>query len=65
MGGLVLTSSGNVTEGMTSALSTAFSAVQTDVVSIITTALPVALGVMGIGIALTLGIKYFKKFVSK
>lgn len=53
---------GNVTAGMTSALNTAFQAVQTDVVSIITTALPSALGIMAIGLALTIGIRIFRSF---
>lgn len=52
--------SGNITSGMTSALNTAFESVQTDVISIITTALPPALVIMGIGIALTIGIRTFR-----
>lgn len=58
-------SSGNVTAGMTTALQTAFNNVQTDVTSIITTALPYALAIMGISLALTIGIKIFKRFTGK
>lgn len=54
----------NITADMTTALQTAFAAVQTDVVSIITTALPYALAVMGVMLAVTLGIRFFKR-VSK
>lgn len=53
-------SGGNVSSGMTTALQTAFSNVQTDVTSIITTALPYALGVMGLIIAIRVGVKFFR-----
>ena len=53
--------SGNITSGMTTALGTAFTAVQTDVVTLITTALPYAAAIMGIGMALSIGIRQFKK----
>lgn len=53
---------GNVTAGMTTALSTAFANVQADVISIITTALPYALPIMGIMLALTIGIRAFRRF---
>lgn len=57
-------STGNVTSDMTTALQTAFGNVQTDVVSVITTALPYALAVMGLILAVTIGIRFFKR-VSK
>ena len=52
---------GNIDSTMTTSLTTAFTAVKTDVVSIITTALPPALAIMGIGIAIMIGIKFFKR----
>lgn len=55
-------SAGNVTAAMTTALQTAFGNVQTDVVSVVTTALPYALGIMGLMLALSIGIKAFKRF---
>ena len=51
----------NITSGMTTALGTAFTAVQNDVVTLITTALPYAAAIMGIGMALSIGIRQFKK----
>lgn len=53
---------GNLDEGTKTALSTAFDGVKQDVLDIISVALPAALVITGIGIAITLGIKFFKKF---
>lgn len=52
----------NLTEDFKTALSTAFSTVKSDAVSLMTLALPAALAIMGIVIAIKLGIKFFKKF---
>ena len=49
-----------VTESMKTALSDAFAGVSADVISIATIALPVALGIAGLFIAIRLGIKFFK-----
>lgn len=43
------------------AMGTAFGSIRDDFFSILGTALPIALAVVGAGIAITLGIKYFKK----
>lgn len=51
---------GAVTSGMTSAMTTAFNNVQADVVSIITTALPPALAIMGLILAIRVGIRWFR-----
>lgn len=59
------TPSGNVTSGMTTALQTGFSNVQADVTTIISTALPYALVILGIGLALSIGIKMFTKISRK
>ena len=56
------TSGGNVTSGMTTAMTTAFNGVKTDVTSIITTALPPALAIMGIVVAISVGVKFFRRF---
>lgn len=53
-----------MTEGMSNAITTAFGSVKSDVLEIIGTALPVGLAIMGVGLAITLGVKFFKK-VSK
>lgn len=52
---------GSAMSGLISALGTAFTSIQTDFFSVLTTALPIALAIVGAGIAITLGIKYFKK----
>ena len=54
-----------MTEGMTTAVDAAFKAIKTDVTSMMSTALPVALALVGIGLAVTLGVKFFKKISSK
>ena len=54
-----------MSETMTTAISNAFNTIKTDVTSVITTALPVALGIVGLGLAITLGVKFFKKVAGK
>ncbi len=54
-----------MSEEMTTAVDTAFKAIKSDVSSMMTTALPVALAIVGIGLAVTLGVKFFKKISSK
>lgn len=54
-----------MSESMTTAVDTAFKAIKSDVTSMMTTALPVALAIVGIGLAITLGVKFFKKISSK
>ncbi len=54
-----------MTEGMTTAVSGAMETVKSDVMGMITTALPYALAILGVGLAITLGIKFFKKIASK
>lgn len=54
-----------MSESMTTAVDTAFKAIKTDVTSMMSTALPVALAIVGIGLAVTLGVKFFKKISAK
>ena len=54
-----------MSETMTTAVDTAFKAIKSDVSSMMSTALPVALAIVGIGLAITLGVKFFKKISSK
>lgn len=54
-----------MSETMTTAVDTAFKAIKSDVSNMMTTALPVALAIVGIGLAITLGVKFFKKISSK
>lgn len=46
--------------GIITAFDTAIKAIQTDSMSMITTALPIALGIAGVFIAVKLGIKFFR-----
>ncbi len=57
-----LTAQAAVSEDVKTALSTAFTDVKTDVISIATTALPAALAIVGLVMAVSIGIKLFKKF---
>lgn len=48
-------------EALKTAMTTAFTGVKSDVLDIIGAALPIALAIVGVGLAITLGIKFFKK----
>lgn len=50
-----------MTDEMTKAVSTAFTSVKTDVLSMFETALPIGLAIMGVALAIGLGVKFFKK----
>lgn len=52
---------GSTMSTLITALGTAFTAVKDDFFSILGTALPIALAVVGAGLAITLGVKYFRK----
>lgn len=52
-------------ESINTAMSTAFSSVQTNVTSMITTCAPYALGIIGTVLAVTIGIKVFKKLTAQ
>lgn len=52
-------------DSISTAMSTAFSAVQTNVTSMITTCAPYALGIIGTVLAVTIGIKVFKKLTAQ
>ena len=52
-------------EAISSAMKTAFATVQTDVTSMITASAPYALGIIGTVLAVTIGIKVFKKLTAQ
>lgn len=54
-----------LSDTLTTAINTAFTAVKTDVASLFEKALPAGLAIMGISLAITLGVKFFKKIASK
>ena len=47
------------------ALSTAFTSIASDLTSVITTIAPIALGIVGAGIVLVFGVKWFKRLTNK
>ncbi len=57
---LASTSTSLITEGLKTAFSTAVSQVQNDVASMMSTALPAGLVIMGGFLAIRLGIRFFK-----
>lgn len=48
-----------------SALSTAFQTIASDLTSVITTIAPIALGIVGAGMVLVFGVKWFKRLTNK
>lgn len=60
----LLATSGNM-DTIKSAMSTAFTQVQTDVISLIATCAPFALAIIGTVLAVTIGIKVFKKLTAQ
>lgn len=54
-----------MSEALTTAINTAFTAVKSDVSTLFEKALPAGLAIMGISLAITLGVKFFKKIASK
>ncbi len=55
-----LSGGGLLTEAMKTSFSTALTNIGTDVTGMITTALPIGLGIMGLGLAIRIGIRFFK-----
>lgn len=53
-----------MSEELLTAVSTAFTTVQSDFMSVVTIALPIGLGIMGVFLAVKYGVKFFKS-VSK
>ncbi len=47
---------------VTTAMQNAFSSIQTDCMTTVSSALPTALTIAGVGIVVTFGIKFFKRF---
>nr|DAH68495.1 MAG TPA: major coat protein [Inoviridae sp.] len=51
-------------EGLVTAFDTALKVVQTDALSMMSTALPVGLGIAGVGIAVRLGMRFFRSLAN-
>ncbi len=54
-----------MSETLTQAMTTAMTSVKTDVMGIMEKALPAGLAIMGVVLAVSIGIKFFKKIASK
>lgn len=54
-----------MSDTVTTALNTAFNNVKTDYLSVLEKALPAGLSILAVTLAITLGIKFFKKIASK
>lgn len=57
--------SGSGTSSVVSTLSTAFQSIASDLTTTITTIAPIALGIVGAGIVLVFGVKWFKRLTNK
>lgn len=60
-----MTATGVVSGGIATALGSGFADVQADVLTIVTTGLPYALAILGVGLALRIGVKIFKSISGK
>lgn len=56
---------GTPMDGIISALTTAMTTIKTDFFTALTSILPVALAIVGAGIVIVLGVRYFKKIANK
>lgn len=56
---------GSASSSAVTAMTTAFTSIAGDMTSTITTVLPIALGVVGLGIVIKFGVKWFKKLSDK
>lgn len=57
--------SSSVSSSVITALQTAFNSIASDIGSVITAIVPIALGIVGAGLVLVFGIKWFKKLTNK
>lgn len=62
---LVLANAATPAESVISALSTAFNTISGNITSVLTTVAPIALTIVGAGMVLTFGIKWFKRLTNK
>lgn len=51
-------------DGLTTAFDTALGLIKADAVSMMTTALPVGLGIAGVGIAVRIGMRFFRSLAN-
>lgn len=65
MNGLVFALESSGQSSIVSALSTAFQSIAGDLTTVITTIAPIALGIVGAGMVLVFGVKWFKRLTNK
>lgn len=56
---------GSGSSSIVTALQTAFTSIASDVTSVITSILPIALGIVGAGVVIIFGVKWFKRLTNK
>lgn len=62
---VLIGSTPTVSESVVTALSTAFGTIASDLGSVITTTAPIALTIVGAGMVLTFGVKWFQRLTNK
>lgn len=62
---VLLGSTATPMENIQSALSTAFTEISTNLSTTVTSILPIALGIVGMGIVIVFGVKWFKRLTNK
>ena len=65
MNGLVFALESSGQSSIVQALSTAFTSIASDLTTVITTIAPIALGIVGAGMVLVFGVKWFKRLTNK
>lgn len=65
MGFVAALNAGAGESSIVSALSTAFQSIAGDLTTVITTIAPIALGIVGAGMVLVFGVKWFKRLTNK
>ena len=63
--GLIVALESSGQSSIVQALSTAFTSIASDLTSVITTIAPIALGIVGAGMVLVFGVKWFKRLTNK
>lgn len=63
--GLITALESSGQSSIVSALSTAFESIAGDLTTVITTIAPIALGIVGAGMVLVFGVKWFKRLTNK
>lgn len=58
-------STGTGTSSIVTTMETAFQSVSSDIMSVISSILPIAMGIVGAGLVIVFGVKWFKRLTNK